>query len=110
MWPVSLFGMGEPKTLPPRSSDKLNEEINAALVDLRSGPPFPTWAVRCFPARTPTSVALIADETEKWAMVVKFSGRESGLIGASRDRIYCKQFEANCQPSLRRILNWMAAL
>ena len=68
------FGIGEPGNTPPEIIDTLNREINAALADpkvktrladlgstLLSGSPFDFGK-------------FIADETEKWAKVVKFAG------------------------------------
>jgi tripartite-type tricarboxylate transporter receptor subunit TctC len=68
------FGVGVPKGTPPAVIDKLNKEINAALADPKikarlaelGGPPMPG---------TPADFGkIIAEETEKWAKVVKASG------------------------------------
>jgi tripartite-type tricarboxylate transporter receptor subunit TctC len=70
----SWLGVGVPKTTPSEIVDKLNQEINAALAD-------PKMKMRLVDldftelAGSPADFAkLIADETEKWAKVVKFSG------------------------------------
>ena len=70
----SWFGAGVPKGTPAEIIDKLNKEMNAALVD-------PKIKVRLDAlggislAGTPADFGkVIAEETEKWAKVVKFSG------------------------------------
>jgi tripartite-type tricarboxylate transporter receptor subunit TctC len=70
----SLYGMGAPKNTPVEIVDKLNAEINLGLAD-------PHLRTR-LAALGGTTVAgspaefgkLIAEETEKWGRVVKFSG------------------------------------
>ncbi len=68
------FGICAPKGTPAEAVDRLNKEINAALGDPKmkarlsdlGGVPTPM---------TPAEFGkLIADETEKWAKVVKFAG------------------------------------
>jgi len=68
------FGLGVPRGTPAEIVDKLNKEINAALADPKikarladmGGIPI---------AGTPADFGkLLAEETEKWAKVVKFSG------------------------------------
>ena len=70
----SLFGLGAPKQTPAAIIDRLNREINAALDD-------PTLKTRLIElggtllAGSPADFGkLIAEETEKWGKVVKFSG------------------------------------
>jgi len=70
----SLFGLGGPKQTPAAIIDRLNREINAALDD-------PTLKTRLIElggtllAGSPADFGkLIAEETEKWGKVVKFSG------------------------------------
>jgi tripartite-type tricarboxylate transporter receptor subunit TctC len=68
------FGLGAPKKTPTEIIDKLNTEINAALADpkIRAGLADMGGVVL---AGSPADFGkLIADETEKWAKVVKFSG------------------------------------
>ena len=69
-----LFGIGAPKNTPAEFVDRLNEQINAALVD-------PKIKVRIDDLGGTVAVAsptefgkFIAEQTEKWARVVKFSG------------------------------------
>jgi tripartite-type tricarboxylate transporter receptor subunit TctC len=68
------FGIGAPKNTPTEIVDKLNEAINAGLAD-------PTIKARLadlggvpMPMSPAEFGKFIADETEKWAKVVKFSG------------------------------------
>ena len=68
------FGLGAPKNTPAEIIEKLNQEINAGLAD-------PKMKARladlggCMLAGSPADFSkLIADETEKWGKVVKFSG------------------------------------
>jgi tripartite-type tricarboxylate transporter receptor subunit TctC len=73
----SVYGLGAPKNTPSEIIDRLNKEINAALLDpaIRAhladlgGSPL---------ALSPAEFGkLLADETEKWARVVKFSGAKA---------------------------------
>jgi tripartite-type tricarboxylate transporter receptor subunit TctC len=71
------FGVGAPRNTPAEIIDRLNNEINAALAD-------PTLRARFAElggsvlALSPVGFGkLIAEETEKWAKVVKFSGAEA---------------------------------
>ena len=68
------FGLGAPKNTPAEVIEKLNHEINAGLAD-------PKIKARLADlgniglALSPADFGkLIADETEKWSKVVKFSG------------------------------------
>ena len=68
------YGVGVPKNTPAAIVDKLNEAINAGLAD-------PTIKARLadlggvpMPMSPAEFGKFIADETEKWAKVVKFSG------------------------------------
>jgi tripartite-type tricarboxylate transporter receptor subunit TctC len=70
----SWHGIGAPKNTPADIVEKLNNEINAVLTDLKviarlaeiGGVPMPM---------TPVQFGqFVAKETEKWAKVVKFAG------------------------------------
>ena len=68
------YGLGAPRTTPAEIVDKLNKEVNAALAD-------PKFRARLAEiggtplAGSPADFGkLIAEDTEKWAKVVKFSG------------------------------------
>jgi tripartite-type tricarboxylate transporter receptor subunit TctC len=67
-------GIGAPRNTPAEIIDKLNKEINASLADPKlkariadlGGTPL---------LGSPTDFGkLLADETEKWAKVIKFAG------------------------------------
>ena len=67
-------GLGAPRNTPAKIIDTLNKEVNAALAD-------PTMKARLADlggavlALSPAEFGkLIADETEKWAKVIKFAG------------------------------------
>jgi tripartite-type tricarboxylate transporter receptor subunit TctC len=71
---TAWFGIGAPKGTPTEIIDKLNSEVNAGLVNPKimerladlGGIPMPM---------TPAEFSkLIADETEKWAKVIKIAG------------------------------------
>jgi tripartite-type tricarboxylate transporter receptor subunit TctC len=71
------YGVGAPKATPAEIVEKLNKEINAGLAD-------PNMKARLVDlggtvlAGSPTDFGkLIAEETEKWGKVVKFSGAKA---------------------------------
>jgi tripartite-type tricarboxylate transporter receptor subunit TctC len=71
-----LWGVGVPKNTPAEIIDKLNKEINAGLADPRMKARIADLGATVL-AGTPAEFGkLIADETEKWGKVVKFSGAE----------------------------------
>jgi tripartite-type tricarboxylate transporter receptor subunit TctC len=67
-------GVGAPKNTPVEIIGRLNKEINAALAD----PVFKARFAELGSTVLPTSPAefanFVADETAKWAKVVKFAG------------------------------------
>jgi tripartite-type tricarboxylate transporter receptor subunit TctC len=74
---VGWYGVGAPKSTPAEIIDKLNKEINSALADpnvkARLGDLGATVV-----AGSPAGFAnFMAEETEKWAKVVKFSGAKA---------------------------------
>jgi tripartite-type tricarboxylate transporter receptor subunit TctC len=68
-----FYGIGAPRNTPPEIVERLNKEINAGLVD----PDLKARLTDLGGAELPGSPAdfgkLIADETEKWAKVIKFA-------------------------------------
>jgi len=68
------FGLGAPKGTPPEIIDKLNAAMNAGLADPKLKARLADLGGAML-AGTPADFGkLIAEETEKWAKVVKFSG------------------------------------
>jgi tripartite-type tricarboxylate transporter receptor subunit TctC len=68
------YGLGVPKGTPEAIIDRLNTEINAILADPKAKARFAELGASLI-AGSPTEFRqLLADETEKWAKVVKFSG------------------------------------
>jgi tripartite-type tricarboxylate transporter receptor subunit TctC len=70
----SWFGVGVPKNTPPDIVEKLNKEINAGLADPKIKARLADLGGTLLPGSPADFRKLIADETEKWAKVVKFSG------------------------------------
>jgi len=67
----AFFGMGVPKGTPPEIIEKLNKEINAALSDPRMKAKLAELGGMLIPGTPEDFGKLVADETEKWAKVVK---------------------------------------
>lgn len=71
-------GVAAPKGTPPEIIERLNREINAARGDSRISARLADLGATAL-AGTPADFGrLIAEETEKWARVVKFSGAKPG--------------------------------
>jgi tripartite-type tricarboxylate transporter receptor subunit TctC len=68
------FGVGAPKNTPAEIIDKLNKEINAGLADPKIKAAVADMGGTVLTGSPADFGKLIADETEKWAKVVKFSG------------------------------------
>jgi tripartite-type tricarboxylate transporter receptor subunit TctC len=68
------YGVGAPNGTPAAVIEKLNREINAVLAEPKIKPRFDDLG--CIPiGGTPASLGkLVAEETEKWAKVIKFAG------------------------------------
>ena len=67
-------GIGAPKGTPAEIIDKLNKEINAGLVDPKMKARLANMGSTALPGSPADFGKLIAEETEKWAKVVKLSG------------------------------------
>jgi tripartite-type tricarboxylate transporter receptor subunit TctC len=67
-------GIGAPRNTPAEIVDKLNTEINAALVDPKMKARLAQWGASALPGSPVDFGKLIAKETEKWGKVVKFAG------------------------------------
>ncbi len=68
------YGVGVPKGTPPEIIARLNKEINASLADPKLRARFAEQGASLLPGSVEDFRKLIADETEKWAKVVKFAG------------------------------------
>lgn len=74
----SWFGIGLPRNTPAEIVDKLNSEINAGLADSKMKARIADMSSVPLPLTSAGFGKLIADETEKWSKVVKFSGARPG--------------------------------
>jgi tripartite-type tricarboxylate transporter receptor subunit TctC len=70
----SIYGLGAPKNTPVDIVDRLNQEINAALADAKIRTRLADLGSTVLVGSHADYGRLLADETEKWAKVVKFSG------------------------------------
>jgi tripartite-type tricarboxylate transporter receptor subunit TctC len=68
---VGWYGVGAPKGTPIESINKLNKEINAALADAKIKARFAELGGDVFPGSPEDFGKFIADETEKWAKVIR---------------------------------------
>jgi tripartite-type tricarboxylate transporter receptor subunit TctC len=71
---ASGYGIGAPKNTSREIIEKLNKEINAALSDPNMKARFVDLGGTVLPGSPADFAKHIAEETEKWAKVVKFSG------------------------------------
>jgi tripartite-type tricarboxylate transporter receptor subunit TctC len=70
----AFFGMGAPKGTPPEIIDKLNKEINAALADAGMKARLAELGGMIIPGSPAQFGELTAQETDKWANVIKSGG------------------------------------
>ena len=68
------FGVGAPKSTPAEIVDKLNKEINAGSRRSQDQGALADLGGTVLPVSPADFGKFIADETEKWAKVVKFAG------------------------------------
>ena len=68
------YGLGAPKNTPAEIVDKLNKEINAALIDARMKARFAEIGGAALAGSPAEFGRFMAGETEKWGKVVKFAG------------------------------------
>jgi len=68
------YGVGAPKATPAQIIDKLNKEISASLADPNMKARFADLGGTVLAGSPADFGKLIADETEKWAKVVKLAG------------------------------------
>jgi tripartite-type tricarboxylate transporter receptor subunit TctC len=67
-------GIGAPKNTPVEIVDRLNKEINAALADPKMKARLADLGLTVLPSSPADFGKLIAEETDKWAKVIKFAG------------------------------------
>jgi transposase len=72
----AVYGVGAPRNTPAEIVDKLNKEINAGLADTRMQARLADLGGTALRGSPADFAKLIADETEKWAKVIKFAGIE----------------------------------
>jgi tripartite-type tricarboxylate transporter receptor subunit TctC len=70
-------GVGAPKNTPAEIADKLNDEINSALANPKMKARLAELGATALPGSPADFSELIAEETEKWSKVVKFSGAKA---------------------------------
>jgi tripartite-type tricarboxylate transporter receptor subunit TctC len=70
-------GVGAPKNTPADVIERLNTEINAALADAKIKARLADLGSTPLPLTASDYAKLLADETEKWGQVVKFSGAKA---------------------------------
>ncbi len=72
------YGVGAPRNTSRDIVELLNREINAGLADSKLKARFADLSAAVIPGSPEDFGKLIADETEKWGKVVKFSGAKAG--------------------------------
>jgi tripartite-type tricarboxylate transporter receptor subunit TctC len=70
----AFWGVGAPRNTPAEIIDKLNKEVNAALADPKIKSRIADTGGTVLPGSPADFGKFIADETEKWAKVIKFAG------------------------------------
>ena len=68
---VQWYGIGAPRNTPADVIDRLNKEINAALADPKIKTRFADLGGTVLPGSPADFGKLIAEETEKWAKVIR---------------------------------------
>jgi tripartite-type tricarboxylate transporter receptor subunit TctC len=71
---TAWLGLVAPKNTPAEITEKLNKEINTALADPRTKARFAELGLTVLPGSRADFEKLIANDTEKWAKVIKFAG------------------------------------
>jgi tripartite-type tricarboxylate transporter receptor subunit TctC len=71
---ISWFGVGAPKNTPAEIVEQLNKAVNSCLADPKLKARFAELGATVFPGSPANFGRFIAEETEKWSKVVKFSG------------------------------------
>ena len=71
---TGFLGIGAPKDTPGEIVERLNREVNAALAELVVTARMAELGSEIFTGSPADFAKLIAEETGKWAKVVKFAG------------------------------------
>jgi tripartite-type tricarboxylate transporter receptor subunit TctC len=71
---TAWLGLVAPKNTPAEIAEKLNKEINTALADPKTKARFAELGLTVLPGSRADFEKLIANDTEKWAKVIKFAG------------------------------------
>ena len=69
-----LYGVGVPRNTPPETIERLNKEINLILADAAAKARLADLGMTTVGGTAAQFGNIIAEETEKWGKVVKFSG------------------------------------
>jgi len=69
-----VYGVGAPRSTPTEIVDRLNREINGGLTDPKLKARLAELGATVIPGSPADFGKLIAEETERWGKVVKFSG------------------------------------
>jgi tripartite-type tricarboxylate transporter receptor subunit TctC len=86
------YGLGAPKSTPADIIQKLNKEINAALVDARMKERFADIGGTPLAGSPSDFGKLIADETEKWGKVILCQeGAEASCCTRDEGRSFSRQ-------------------
>jgi tripartite-type tricarboxylate transporter receptor subunit TctC len=75
---TAAFGLGAPRNTPAEIINKLNGEINAGFADPKISARIADFGGTGLPGSPTDFGKLMADETEKWGKVVRFSGAKPG--------------------------------
>jgi tripartite-type tricarboxylate transporter receptor subunit TctC len=73
----SVQGFAAPKGTPPEIIERLNKEVNAGLATANIKARFADLGASVFPVSAAEFGKFMADDTEKWGKVVKFSGAKA---------------------------------
>jgi tripartite-type tricarboxylate transporter receptor subunit TctC len=68
------YGIGVPKATPVKIVDELNRAINTGLADSELKARIATMGATVFSSSSADYGKLLAEETKKWAKVIKFAG------------------------------------
>ena len=84
---IAWLGIGAPKATPAEIVDKLNREINAGLADPKIKARLADLGSTPLVGSPADFGRFIAEETEKWAKVIKFAGIKPEMTRQSRPDI-----------------------